>query len=71
MIMSLLTSLPETGSLFLMGTFLILAGLILRRVFHMFGNGITEMSKQDRRARQNPLKLDQEEVMSHPISPRL
>jgi hypothetical protein len=60
MIMSLLASLPETSGLFLMGTFLILAGLILRRVFHMVEKGIAAVSKRNPQMIQDTLKLDQE-----------
>jgi len=71
MIMSLLTNLPETSGLFLMGTFLILAGLVLRRIFRMLENGDAGVSKRGPQSRQNHLKLDQEEIMSQPMSPRL
>jgi hypothetical protein len=69
--MSLLASLPETGSLFLMGTFLILSGLVLRRIFHLGGKGIATISKGNESSGQNPLKLDHEEAMSHPGSTQL
>jgi hypothetical protein len=71
MIMSLLTSLPETSSLFLMGTVLILAGLVLRRVFRMVEKGIAAISKRNDESRPVTLKLDREEALSRPLSPRL
>jgi len=54
MIMSLLTNLPETSGLFLMGTFLILAGLVLRRIFRMLENGDAGVSKRGPQSRQKP-----------------
>jgi hypothetical protein len=71
MIMSLLTSLPETSSLFLMGTVLILAGLVLRRVFRMVEKGIAAISKGNEDSRPGTLQLDREEALSRPLSPRL
>jgi hypothetical protein len=71
MIMSLLASLPETSSLFLMGTLLIFAGFVLRRVFRMVEKGIAAISDRNPQLRQATLKLDQEEAMSPPLSPRL
>lgn len=70
MILSLLTSLPETSSLFLVGTFMILAGLVLRRVFNAVEKGIASVSSRSAETRQNPLKLDHKDVLSHPVSPR-
>ena len=47
LIMSLLTSLPEASSLLLVGTALIIAGALLRRVFYAVEKGLPADSKQN------------------------
>ena len=54
-----------------MGTVLILAGLVLRRVFRMVEKGIAAISKGNEDSRPGTLQLDREEALSRPLSPRL
>ena len=69
MLMSFFTTLPETSNLFLLGSLLIVAGLVLRRlrsILHAGGD-----SAQDLEPRSNTLELPRDKGLSQPVSPRI
>jgi hypothetical protein len=68
-LVTFISTVPETGGLFLLGSFLVLAGLVLRRVF-------AKVEKDEpapaRVAEQPRLKaFDQKAVFSQPVSGQL
>ena len=67
MLMSFLATLPETGNLFLLGSLLIIAGLVLRRLFSLMqpGSNSAEAPELTRST------LGQEKALSQQISPQV
>jgi hypothetical protein len=69
MLMSYFAALPETGNLFLLGSLLIVAGLVLRRLRSMIQAPAD--SRESLETRRSTLELPQEKGLSQPVSPQL
>ncbi len=67
--MSFFAALPETGNLFLLGSLLIFAGLLLRRLFSMLQTGANR--RLDLEPRRSTLELPQEKTLPQTVSPQV
>jgi len=70
-IMSAVTSLPEAGGLLLMGSVLIVLGIVFRRVLNLGSRGSSANSLETTNVRQNSLELEQEKSLSLPVGPQI
>jgi hypothetical protein len=68
MLMSFLATLPETGNLFLLGSVLIIAGLVLRRLFSIMQPDSNSQEASEPGG--TTLGLPQEKSLSQPMSPQ-
>jgi hypothetical protein len=67
--MTFVSSVPETNALFLLGLFLVLAGLVLRRVFAKVAKDVPAPLRVPEQPRLKA--FDQKAVFSRPISGQL